>query len=43
MQVKGSQSGAIRRANAVVRARKCAGDTKKNTKRVTVGAKSGGR
>lgn len=43
MQVKGNQSGVIRRANAVVRARKCAGDTKKNTKRDTVGAKSGGR
>ena len=43
MQVKGNQPGVIRRANAVVRARKCAGDTKKNTKRDTVGAKSGGR
>ena len=43
MQVKDNQSGVIRRANAVVRARKCAGDTKKNTKRDTVGAKSGGR
>ena len=32
MQVKGNQPGVIRRANAVVRARKCAGDTKKTRK-----------
>ena len=35
MQVKGNQAGIVRRANAVVRARKCAGDTKKYTKRDT--------